>query len=338
MKTLPALLASLAFLPAQAQTEGVGRMDQSAQKQLSVDFKSCAKPVWPRESLRKEETGRVTLEFLIGLDGKVMESKVLTSSGYPLLDLAAQDGLAKCQFTAPASIGRTEPTRTRIQYAWTLEEAKSPAEQKAEWERSLAAAEQGDSEAQVRVASGYLSGDASKRNPAEGMRWLRAAAEQGNVRGMEALALELRSGRHVEADPLQALEWLEKAVAAGSPMAEFSLAMALTGPKSVRPDEARARALLEKAIAGGHKFARMPLAAMLLKEGGSSTAEAVRLLQEGAEEQDRMAQFLLGTLYEKGEHLPADRARAQALYERAAAGGIPYARTALARLKQQEAK
>lgn len=158
-QTWPALLACLAIVPAQAQSEGVGRLDQSAQKQLSVDLKSCAKPTWPKESLQREETGKVTLEFLVGLDGKVLESKVLKSSGFPLLDMAAQDGLAKCQFTPPSSIGRSVPTRTRMQYVWTLDSnGPTPEQMHADWQRNVAEAEQGNAESQARAGMGYLYG------------------------------------------------------------------------------------------------------------------------------------------------------------------------------------
>lgn len=338
--TWPALLACLAIVPAQAQSEGVGRLDQSAQKQLSVDLKSCAKPTWPKDSLRREETGRVTLEFLVGLDGKVLESKVLKSSGFPLLDMAAQDGLAKCQFTPPSSIGRSEPTRTRMQYVWTLDSSgPTPEQMHAEWQRYVAEAEQGNAESQARAGMGYLYGRPPiKKNPAEGIRWLRAAAEQGNARGMVALAHELQSGTNIARDALQALEWLEKAAAQGADYAEYGLALALIGPSSVRPDEARARTLLEKVLAGGNNAAKAPLAFLLMKEAGGNSAEGLRLLQEAADEHDRMAQFMLALAYEKGEQVPLDRAKAVALYDRAAAAGMPEAMRALARLKQQEAK
>lgn len=336
----PALLACLALAPAQAQSEGVGRLDQSAQKQLSVDLKSCAKPIWPKESLRREETGKVTLEYLVGLDGKVLESKVLKSSGFPLLDLAAQDGLAKCQFSLPSSIGRSEPTRTRMQYVWTLDSnGPSPANRLADWQRYVAEAEQGNAESQARAGMGYLYGSPPiEKNPAEGLRWLRAAAEQGNARGMVALAHELQSGLNTARDAQQALELLEKAAAQGVDYAEFGLAMSLMGPASVRPDEARARTLLEKALAGGNNAAKMPLAFLLLKEAGGHSADGLRLMQEAADEHDRIAQFMLAQAHEKGEQVALDRAKAVALYERAAAAGMPEAKRALVRLKQQEAK
>ena len=68
-----------------------------------ADFSSCAKPEWPKESLRLEQRGRVTLAFLIGADGTVNDAKVVNSSGYPLLDEAAREGIRKCRFK-PASV------------------------------------------------------------------------------------------------------------------------------------------------------------------------------------------------------------------------------------------
>ena len=44
-----------------------------------VELRSCSKPEWPKEALRKEQTGTVTLAFLIGSDGKVKDAKVLKS-------------------------------------------------------------------------------------------------------------------------------------------------------------------------------------------------------------------------------------------------------------------
>src|SRR3954467_6353348 len=46
-----------------------------------ADFNTCAKPEWPKSSLRNEETGTVTLQFLIATDGRVADSKVVKSSG-----------------------------------------------------------------------------------------------------------------------------------------------------------------------------------------------------------------------------------------------------------------
>lgn len=83
--------------------------------------------------------------------------------------------------------------------------------------------------------------------------------------------------------------------------------------------------MLEKVLAGGNNAAKAPLAFLLMKESGGNSAEGLRLLQEAADEHDRIAQFMLGLAYEKGEQVPLDRAKAVALYDRAAAAGMPEA-------------
>lgn len=85
-----------------------------------ADFSTCAKPVWPEASLKAEETGTVTLGFLIDVDGKVVDSKVKKSSGHPALDKAAQVGIEKCTFKPETVNGKPVKSWMRMQYVWTL--------------------------------------------------------------------------------------------------------------------------------------------------------------------------------------------------------------------------
>lgn len=86
-----------------------------------ADFNTCAKPEFPKASLRNEETGTVTLSFLIGVDGRVMDSKVSKSSGFRDLDRAAQSAIGKCRFKPAMVDGKPEQQWTAVQYVWTLE-------------------------------------------------------------------------------------------------------------------------------------------------------------------------------------------------------------------------
>jgi protein TonB len=86
-----------------------------------ANFSTCAKPEWPRSSLRNEETGTVTLAFVIGVDGRVVESKVTKSSGYRELDRAAVNGISKCVFKPGTIDGKPEQASMQMQYVWTLE-------------------------------------------------------------------------------------------------------------------------------------------------------------------------------------------------------------------------
>jgi D-alanyl-D-alanine endopeptidase (penicillin-binding protein 7) len=97
--------------------------DKSASSDRSaiVDFKSCAKPVWPAEALAAEHTGTVQLNFLVGTNGKVKESKVDRSSGHADLDDAARTGIEKCQFRPAIKGGKAIEKWQKMQYVWTLE-------------------------------------------------------------------------------------------------------------------------------------------------------------------------------------------------------------------------
>ena len=82
---------------------------------------SCAKPDYPSASRRLEEEGTVTLKFLIGVDGRVMQAEVEKSSGFQRLDEAARNALSKCQFKPGTVDGKPEQSWASIKYTWRLE-------------------------------------------------------------------------------------------------------------------------------------------------------------------------------------------------------------------------
>ncbi|MES2741915.1 MAG: TonB family protein [Pseudomonadota bacterium] len=86
-----------------------------------VDFGTCAKPEYPKNSLRNEETGTSQLSFLIGVDGRVVESKVVKSSGSRDLDKAAVAAISKCVFKPGSVDGKPEQSWQPMAYVWTLE-------------------------------------------------------------------------------------------------------------------------------------------------------------------------------------------------------------------------
>ena len=129
---LLALSACGAALPAAALDETAA--DKPIEKRPAVLTSSCPKPVWPKEALRAGQQGTVTLRFRIGTDGKVVKSSVLKSSGFPLLDSAAQTGLEACSFTPAMVNGMPVEASFPVQYVWTLNGtgAKAKAKQAAD--------------------------------------------------------------------------------------------------------------------------------------------------------------------------------------------------------------
>jgi protein TonB len=85
-----------------------------------VDFTTCDKPDYPRNSLRNEEQGTTRLAFLIGLDGRVADSKVEKSSGFRALDAAAKNALSLCKFKPGTVDGKPQQSWTAVDYVWKL--------------------------------------------------------------------------------------------------------------------------------------------------------------------------------------------------------------------------
>jgi periplasmic protein TonB len=82
---------------------------------------SCAKPDYPSASRRLEEEGTVSLKFLIGADGRVLQAEIEKTSGFPRLDEAARNTLSKCQFRPGTIDGKAEQSWASIKYTWRLE-------------------------------------------------------------------------------------------------------------------------------------------------------------------------------------------------------------------------
>lgn len=86
-----------------------------------VSSGNCEKPEYPSASRRLEEEGTVFLRFLVGVDGKVIQSEVEKSSGYRRLDEAARAGLSRCQFKPATVDGKPEQAWASMKYTWRLE-------------------------------------------------------------------------------------------------------------------------------------------------------------------------------------------------------------------------
>ena len=303
----------------------------------TVNFSTCAKPEWPKQSLRNNEQGTVTLSFRIEADGSVGESKVLKSSGFPGLDMAALDGIARCKFRPAMVGGKPEAATMKMQYVWTLK-SKVPASAE-QWRRAREGAARGEAQAQFDLANLYVN-DSAPSNVTEATRLLQMAAVQNHAQAQSMLGMMLMPGRSQSADPVLAAEWLGKAAAQGEARAQHMLALLQMNGAGIARNRSAAIESLRKSHAQKYD-ASGPLLGMLLVERAANaeeSAEGVALLRAAAGRQDQMALFTLGLLCENGRGVPKDLGQAAAYYEKAAALGNRRAEFALARLRGPAAK
>ncbi|QYG04669.1 energy transducer TonB [Janthinobacterium sp. PAMC25594] len=81
----------------------------------------CTQPAWPPGEKRRGAQGRVTLHFTVEADGQVSKAAVIRSSGYPALDEAARDTLAKCVFQPETLDGKPVASKVIMPYQWINE-------------------------------------------------------------------------------------------------------------------------------------------------------------------------------------------------------------------------
>ena len=115
----PAAAPATTAAPAAAQVRAT--TPAPTRTAAGVNVNQCEKPEYPSASRRLEEEGTVALRFLVGVDGKVIQSEVEKSSGFKRLDEAARAGLSKCQFRPALVDGKPEQAWASMKYTWRLE-------------------------------------------------------------------------------------------------------------------------------------------------------------------------------------------------------------------------
>jgi len=85
----------------------------------TVDPKDCVKPEFPARWLNEGDSGNVVVAFLVGADGKVLDSKLVESSGFPRVDRASIRAGAACKFKPAAD--QTAASWAKVKYTWVAE-------------------------------------------------------------------------------------------------------------------------------------------------------------------------------------------------------------------------
>lgn len=103
------------------RAEGAGSVTGPSDRLPVLDFQSCPKPGYPKESAQLGESGTVLLKFLIGQDGRILNAAVEASSGYARLDGAALTAFSGCRFSPGATHdGKAIESWYRLKYTFKL--------------------------------------------------------------------------------------------------------------------------------------------------------------------------------------------------------------------------
>lgn len=86
-----------------------------------IDAQHSREPEYPPQSRRLGEQGSLVLQALIDVDGRVLETKLVQSSGFDRLDQAALDGIKTNYRFAPGTVdGRPQPMWYTFKFTWKL--------------------------------------------------------------------------------------------------------------------------------------------------------------------------------------------------------------------------
>jgi TPR repeat protein len=149
------------------------------------------------------------------------------------------------------------------------------------------AAQAGDPQAALQWGQCLLDGLGTAADPLAALGWFHLAAKAGLAMGMNMVGRCLDQGWGTASDPAAAAPWFELAAEAGLDWGQYNFATALALGRGVEQDLPRALSLFRAAAAQGH--------------AKSST--------------------MIGSFYEDGWAVPANRALAAYHYARGAEGG-----------------
>jgi protein TonB len=86
-----------------------------------IDAKRSQEPEYPSTSRRLGEQGSVTLQVLVDIDGRVVDTKLVQSSGFERLDQAALDGVKGSYRFLPGTLdGKPQQMWYTFKFTWKL--------------------------------------------------------------------------------------------------------------------------------------------------------------------------------------------------------------------------
>jgi uncharacterized protein len=129
-------------------------------------------------------------------------------------------------------------------------------------------ANQGDLDAQNRLAAAYLQGKGVEKNPGEAQRWFRQAAEKGYAKAQYNLGVLYFTGQGVPQNHAEAFQWFSRAAGQGLADAQYNLGVMYYQGSGVQQSYAEAFDLYSRASRQGHALAEYNLGLMYLQGNG----------------------------------------------------------------------
>lgn len=168
-----------------------------------------------------------------------------------------------------------------------------------------AAADCGNSDAQVNLGYMYARGQGVSADQTEALRLYQLSAAQGNGEGMNAVAYKYQYGTGVAVDISQAVQWYCKAVERGNARAMNNLALLYLRGSGVPRSIEVARDLWKQSAERGHANAMFNLGMSYLEGPGErDTEQGTKLVIEAALHGHEQAQQRLRNSGYKGELPP----------------------------------
>lgn len=120
---LVALVESSAFAAVSGSTP-IAPVNATNVKVVRPHLKSseCPEPVYPLESKRFGQEGKVKLNVYVNKFGVVEDAQVFQSSSFPLLDEAAIEFIKRCKFAPATQDGEPVAAWTQLMHNWKLED------------------------------------------------------------------------------------------------------------------------------------------------------------------------------------------------------------------------
>ncbi|EDY82335.1 Sel1 repeat family [Verrucomicrobiia bacterium DG1235] len=198
------------------------------------------------------------------------------------------------------------------------------------------AAENGNAFSQNALAECFENGWGIDQDISKALLWYRSSAELGYVPAYRNLGRVFQDGIGVSESDRKAFDWYSRAAEKDDVESQFHVGQAFLKGKGVVHSQEYGIEWLTKAADAGHAKAMRAIASYYYSRGDSKNGEldlAAAWYKKAASNGDVVAQFNLGSMFEKGEGIDRDKNLAINWYRQAARQGHSESQKRLIKLK-----